>query len=219
MPRAKLTKSASAYHKRPDGKASFQHWYRDNQIYFLTARCRERYPAFASEQAKNVFWAQFDKYTAQHGFEPWVTSLLDNHWHSVGYLFRGDQLGPMMNGIQGSVAKLVNDFLESQFRAGLIPAPPQGKTRHQTYPGRLTPFWYESRSYSYFDGCLRDEKQGRLTYRYVLTQCRRHKVCDEPADYPHTRVRVPLDQAIARAKELEAFLYGVPYKRYQHPEA
>jgi len=45
----------------------FQHWYRDNTVYFITARCRERYRAFASDEAKAVFWDRFDYYAAQFG--------------------------------------------------------------------------------------------------------------------------------------------------------
>jgi hypothetical protein len=33
-------------------------------------------------------------------------------------------------------------------------------------------------------------------------------------DYPHTRIGVELERAIARAKELNAFLENVPYERY-----
>ena len=68
----------------------------------------------------------------------------------------------------------------------------------------------------YFDGCLRSEKQGRLTYRYILNQCRRHGICKRYQDYPHTRVKIACDRAIKRAIELDAFLTGVPYKRYQN---
>ena len=42
-----------------DGKHRFEHWYLDNQVYFITARCRDRYPAFASDAAKAVFWDRF----------------------------------------------------------------------------------------------------------------------------------------------------------------
>ena len=34
-------------------------------------------------------------------------------------------------------------------------------------------------------------------------------------DDPHTRVNVELERAIKRAHELDAFLEGVPYKRYE----
>jgi hypothetical protein len=59
------------------GRHRFEHWYRDNTVYFITARCRERYLAFASEAAKSIFWDRFNHYTHQHGFVPWITSLVD----------------------------------------------------------------------------------------------------------------------------------------------
>ena len=73
-----------------------EHWYLDNQVYFITARCRDRFPAFASEGAKAIFWNRFDHYTHEFGFFPWVTSLLNNHYHTLGYLRVGENLGPMM---------------------------------------------------------------------------------------------------------------------------
>jgi hypothetical protein len=70
----------------------YEHWFVDKQVYFLTARCRDRFPAFLSEAAKAVFWDRFDHYTAEFGFVPWVTSLLDNHYHTLGYLRVGENL-------------------------------------------------------------------------------------------------------------------------------
>ena len=174
----------------------FEHWLADSQVYFITARCRDQFPAFASEAAKAVFWKQFDKYTAEFGFTPWVTSLVDNHYHALGYLRIGENLPRMMQRLHGSVAKLVNDLL----------------------PQRLTPFWRDAEGKSYFDGCIRDEKQARLAYRYTLTQAVRHGIVRDWRLYPHTHVKVELEAAIRRSHELKAFLEGVPYKRYQKPK-
>ncbi|MEM6458991.1 MAG: hypothetical protein AAF710_06330 [Planctomycetota bacterium] len=187
----------SAQHQNPTfrGRHRFEHWYRDNQVYFITARCRGRSPAFATETAKAVFWDRFDHYTARYGFTPWVTSLLDNHYHTLGYLRRGDDLPGMMQRLHGSVAKLVND----------------------TLPQRLTPFWKDKDHDNYMDGCLRDEKQGRATYRYVCGQAQRHEITHDWRLYPHTRINVAEDRAIRRALELNVFLTGVPYKRYERP--
>ena len=33
------------------GRHRLEHWYRDNQVYFITARCRDKHPAFAMERA------------------------------------------------------------------------------------------------------------------------------------------------------------------------
>lgn len=190
------------------GQHRSEHWYRDNQVYFITARCRRRFPAFASDEAKAIFWRQFDKAMSAGSFTPWVTSLIDNHYHTIGYLKHAKDLGPMMNSLHGSVSKLVNDLLEQQFKAGVLKHPCLDSR------GRLVPFFSDTKHKNYFDGCLRDEKQGRATYRYVLTQCKRHGICEDYRDYPHTRVNIEADRAIRRALELNAFLEGVPYNRY-----
>ena len=115
----------------------FEHWYLDNQVYFITARCRDRYPAFAAEQAKAVFWDRFTHYTEEFGFVPWVVSLLDHHYHLLGYNRRGDALQTMMQRLHGSVAKLVNDLLPERRRA----------------------FWRDAYGKEFFDGCIRDSRQ------------------------------------------------------------
>jgi REP element-mobilizing transposase RayT len=188
-------KSSSTLHETHNGRHRFEHWYIDNQVYFLTARCRDRFPAFASEAAKTVFWDRFEHYTTKFAFTPWVTSLLDNHYHTLGYLRVGENLPQMMRRLHGSVAKLVNDLL----------------------PERRLPFWREAGNRDYFDGCIRDEKQCRRAYRYTLTQAVRHGIVSDWRDYPHMRVKIELKRGLNRALELHAFLEKVPYKRYENP--
>ena len=191
----KFRKSSATASKSFGDEHRFEHWYFDNQVYFITARCRDRFPAFASEAAKQIFWDRFDHYTATYLFTPWVTSLLDNHFHTLGYLKVGENLGLLMQRLHGSVAKLVNDLL----------------------PERRVPFWSEAGHQDYFDGCIRDEKQCRHAYRYTLTQAVRHGIVKEWHDYPHTRAPIDLERGLKRALELRAFLEKVPYKRYQTP--
>ena len=192
----RVTKISRSQNQEYQGHTRFEHWLVDNQVYFITARCRDKFPAFAREDAKSIFWRQFDKYVAEYDFVPWVTSLIDNHYHTIGYLKSGKNLSPMMQRLHGSVAKLVNDLL----------------------PERRVPFWRDAKGREYFDGCIRDEKQGRLAYRYTLTQSARHGIVCDWRDYPHTHVNVELDAAIRRSHQLKAFLEGVPYKRYQRPK-
>ncbi len=186
-------KSSATKTESYKGHHRYEHWYLDNQIYFITARCRSRYPAFASEAAKAIFWDRFDHYTDEFGFVPWITSLVDNHYHTLGYLKSGENLGKLMQRLHGSVAKLVNDLL----------------------PQRRLPFWREAGNQDYFDGCIRDEKQCRLAYRYTLNQSVRHGIVDDWRRYPHTKVAIELERGLRRALELGAFLEHVPYKRYQ----
>lgn len=85
----------SSYTKREffEGQHRFEHWYRDNTVYFLTSKVRDGFHAFETENAKIIFWNRFDHYTGAHGFTPWVTSLLNNHWHTLGYQRKGEEVG------------------------------------------------------------------------------------------------------------------------------
>lgn len=39
----------------PSGRHRFEHWLRDNQVYFITSATRGHHPAFATEDAKVIF--------------------------------------------------------------------------------------------------------------------------------------------------------------------
>jgi hypothetical protein len=191
-PRKYVRKYSRTRHVEHQGEHRFEHWYAGNQVYFITARCGDQYPAFASQEARCVFWDRFEHHAGQALFAPWVVSLMSNHYHVLGYCRDGGLFGRMMQRIHGSVAKLVNDLL----------------------PQRRLPFWDHVGHKDYFDGCIRDEKQCRLAYRYVLTQSVRHLICADWRQYSDTRVYIDLERAMRRSLELRAFLEGVPYKRY-----
>jgi len=188
-----IRKSDPSSNESYKGKHRFEHWYRDNQVYFLTSRCRDQFHCFKSEVAKSVFWDRFRHYTQEYGFVPWVTSLLDNHYHALGYLKVGENLGPMMQRLHGSVAKLVNDLLDE----------------------RHSPFWHDRKNASYMDGCIRDVVQCRRAYVYTMTQAVRHGIVKDWRRYPHTIVDIDLERGVKRALELKAFLEGVSYRRYR----
>jgi hypothetical protein len=193
----KFDRSYRSTREHYKGQHRSEHWYVDNQVYFVTGKCRDGYSAFASEEAKGIFWDRFDHYAKVFEFEPSVVSLLNNHYHFVGYVKLGEQFKNFMQRLHGSVAKLVNDLL----------------------PERRVPFWRNGKGKEYYDGCLRDEKQHRLSYRYTHQQARRHLLMDKFELYPHTHVYVPIEVALQRAKELDAHMPRVPYKRYEHHRA
>jgi hypothetical protein len=189
-------KSSHSKVERWDGEHRFEHWYRDNTCYFITSKVRDGFHAFRSDQAKAIFWNRFDFYAQKYGFVPWIATLLDNHYHIEGYLKVGENLGPFMQHLHGSVAKLVND----------------------TLPERQLPFWRHRGNQDYFDGCLRDVLQATRAYRYIKLQAVRARIVRDYRDYPHTRVYVDIDRAIRRAVELKAFLAEVPYARYERKQ-
>ena len=187
----KSSLSSSEYY---DGHHRFEHWY---SIYFITSRCRNRFPAFESEAAKAIFWERFDFYSRKYEFVPLITSLMNNHYHTELYVPSGENVGRFMRGLHGSVSKLVNDVLEKRGR------------------DRLKPFWYDAGKQGYFDGCLRNEKQHRRTHRYIWLQSVRHGIAKDPREYAHTRECVKVDVAVKRALELHAYMEDVGYKRYE----
>jgi hypothetical protein len=177
---------------RFQGQHRFEHWYRDNTVYFITSKVRDGFPALRSDDAKSVFWDRFDHWTRRYDFEPWVATLLDNHYHVLGYLKKGENLGPMMQKLHGSVAKLVNDVL----------------------PKRHLPFWRFKGNRDYFDGCLRTETQLRRTYPYVLNQAVKAGIVRRIEDYPHTRAPLQLARCVELASDRRCYLPDVRYPRY-----
>jgi len=79
-----VRRSSRARERIVNDQHRFEHWYRSNQVYFITGRCVEGYPAFDAEDAKGVFWDRFEHYTREWQFTPWATSLLSNHYHTIG---------------------------------------------------------------------------------------------------------------------------------------
>ena len=188
----RFRKFSHSKNEHTDGNHRFEHWYRDNTVYFITAKVRDGFHAFESEQAKAIFWDRFNHWTSQFTFVPWVTTLLINHYHTVGYLKVGADLGTMIQRLHGSIAKLVTD----------------------TLPERHLPFWRNRGVKDYYDGCFRNELQCRRAYRYTLLQSVYAKLVTDWRDYPHTRVNIEVNAGVGDALKLNAFMDGVHYPRY-----
>ncbi len=175
-----------------DGRHRFEHWYRNNTVYFITSKARDGRHVFQSEKAKAIFWDRFEHYATKYGYTPWITSLVSNHYHTLGYMKIGENLGPMMRQLHGSVSKLVNDVLCD----------------------RHLPFFRTPGNHDYFDGCIRNALQASRAYRYTWFQSVRHNLSHDPHDYVDTKVKVLLQPALRRATQLNAFMEDVPYHRY-----
>jgi len=105
----------------------------------------------------------------------------------------GEELATMMRKLHGSIAWMVMKEIG---------------VRH-------VPFWREAGNRDYFDGCLRDVLQAHRAFNYTRDQAVKARLVKHFSEYPHTRVYLDRDRAIARAVELKAFLEEVPYARYE----
>ena len=65
-------KSSSTSHEFFDGRHRFEHWYRRNTVYFITAKVRDGFAAFDSHRAKETFFDRFEHWASQYEFYPWV---------------------------------------------------------------------------------------------------------------------------------------------------
>lgn len=73
---ARFRKVSHARSEYKEGRHRFEHWYRDNTVYFITAKCRDGRAMFDAEDAKRIFWDRFTHWATYFGFVPWVTTLL-----------------------------------------------------------------------------------------------------------------------------------------------
>ncbi|MEL7238232.1 MAG: transposase [Planctomycetota bacterium] len=183
--------------KRPDGSHRFEHWIKDNQLYFLTCCTKGHAHVFKSRQAQEVFWQCFNRWHERSGFKVCVVTLMSSHYHLVGYAKVGQQLVDFVQGLHGSTARAVNPLLDQPLR----------------------PFWGERKGQSYFDGCLRDEEQASKAWTYTRDQAVKAGLVENWDEWPGTRVFVERDAMLKRATTLGAYLRGVPYKRYDNKAA
>ena len=198
-------KSNRSKRKTYNNQHRFEHWYRDNQVYFITAKTAHFHSVFTTPKSCSLYWSAFDKACAIGLFTPWVTTLMNNHYHTLGYLKLGNNLPKMMQSLHGSLAKQINDLIQ----AGELKLP----RLHQQK--RLRPFWGTKGKKNYFDGCIRDETQATRAFNYTRDQAVRANLVKHWHDYPNTRLYIPLEKALPRATQLNAFLRHVPYKRYE----
>jgi hypothetical protein len=56
--------------------------------------------------------------------------------------------------------------------------------------------------------------QAQRAYRYVQIQAVRHGIVTDYRQYAHTLMNIEMNRGIKRAVELNAFLEGLPYARY-----
>jgi hypothetical protein len=173
----RFRKSSATIHEHFDGHHRFEHWYRNNTVYFITSKCRDGFAAFETNAAKQIFWDRFDFYTKLHGFVPWVCTVMNNHYHFEGYLRDGEQLGEMMRKLHGSVAWMVMKEID---------------VRH-------VPFWRSAGNKDYFDGCIRDVLQAFRAYNYTRDQGSKPEWCATTVS-THTRAftSIAIERSLAR---------------------
>lgn len=100
------------FHKRaPRRLALFRTLVRRQSSLFHHRKVSRPIPSIRYRGRRKDLLGSLDYYSGTFGFVPWVTSLMNNHYHTLGYLYVGNNLKQLMQRLHGSVAKLVNDLL------------------------------------------------------------------------------------------------------------
>ncbi len=70
----KFRKSSATNTHIWNGHHRFEHWYRDNTVYFITSKARDARHVFRTDDAQRIFWDRFNHWTSTYGFDPWIVA-------------------------------------------------------------------------------------------------------------------------------------------------
>ena len=116
------------------------HFYRDDTIYFVTARIIEKIKFFSTREKKEILRGTLKDVLKRYGYKLYAWVILDNHYHLLIKANKGDDLKFFVRDLHSLSAKRLNE-LENQ-------------------AGRK--IWFQ-----YWDRCIRDEKDFFKHFNYI----------------------------------------------------
>ena len=132
------------------------HYYLDNKIYFITSRTVDKNRFFNTKEKKNllkkILIEAGNKFNI--GFYAWI--ILDNHYHLLLNVLKGDSISDFMKIINGKSAFLLNGI---------------DKVRKRK-------IWF-----NYWDTCIRSEKDFWMRFNYVHHNSIKHRYAEKMKDY------------------------------------
>ena len=132
------------------------HYYFDNKIYFITSRTVDRERILDTEEKKNVLKKTMieagNKFKI--GFYAWT--ILDNHYHLLLDVLKGESIPGFMKTINGKSAFLLNRIDEIKKRK----------------------IWF-----NYWDTCIRSEKDFWMRFNYIHHNSVKHNYAKKMDNY------------------------------------
>ncbi len=116
------------------------HIYIDNTVYFITSHtCDEKF-YLDTDEKKEILLNEINKNVERYQFELFSWIILDNHYHLLIKVNQGNNLGKFINMVHGSSSYRINKI--------------------DNYEKRKV--WY-----SYWDRCIRNEKEFYTSLNYI----------------------------------------------------
>ena len=132
------------------------HYYTDNKIYFITARTVDKKRILDTEEKKAILNKAMieagNKFNI--GFYAWI--ILDNHYHILINILKGDSISAFMKLINGKSAFLLNGIEKARKRK----------------------IWF-----NYWDTCIRSEKDFWMRFNYIHHNAIKHNYVKKMSDY------------------------------------
>jgi len=135
------------------------HIYKDDSIYFITARTYQKEKIFNTDQKKKILFKNLRNEFSKIDYKLYAWAILDNHYHIEFKTKFGSNLGKTLNFIHGRTAFEINEL--------------------ENISGRKI-------FQNYLDYCIRDEKDFYRHFNYIHHNPVKHqyvKTQEEVSDY------------------------------------
>lgn len=139
------------------------HWFIDDFYYFFTGAIYQKKRLLILPDAKDLFVEYMFKYIEKYNWELLEWVVLENHYHFLAKVDKGDDVSRFFNTLHKTSAFYLKKLLKVDIK----------------------PFWYQ-----FWDRCIRNERHYFETATYVLYNPVKHKYVENLNDYPHSSFKL-----------------------------
>lgn len=139
------------------------HIYKDDTIYFITISTMNKTRYFNSDKKKDILLDVIHKACEKFLIQLSVWVVLDNHYHILGKIDKGEKVPQFINNINANSSRLLNILERCKGRR----------------------IWHQ-----YFDRCIRNEKDYWARFNYVHYNCIKHGYAECMRDYKYSSYRL-----------------------------
>lgn len=132
------------------------HYYLDNKIYFITARTIDKKRILNTNEKKNILKKTIISASEKFNVDFYAWTILDNHYHLLVNILKGNIIPELMKAINGKSAFLLNRLDKIKKRK----------------------IWF-----NYWDTCIRTEKDFWMRFNYIHHNSVKHSYTKKMDDY------------------------------------
>jgi putative transposase len=143
------------------------HYFSDNTIYFITAATYHKTPFFDNNPKKEILKNILKEKAAKFSVDIFAFVIMDNHYHLLIKIKKGEDLKGFIKGINGKSAYLLNEM--------------------DNVAERMV--WY-----NYWDACIKEEKDFWARFNYIHHNPVKHGYVARMEDYEYSSYKKWLEE-------------------------